>query len=155
MANIQPIFDGEAASSVLTKLNEAIIEANGVDNRVPFRVATSANIANNATYTVDFTGSVLHTLNIASAATALTLAVSGLSTTERVNTIIFDNTAVGAVGVTVTFNDQSSAITFRRSMNEFPGTYPSMNIAANAIWEVNFFNESATVVYVDFNEVEE
>ncbi len=154
MANIQPIFDGESALSVLNKINAAIVEANLVDELPQLRVATSANIADAATYTVDFMNQVLHTLNIAANATTLTLAVSNLSITERANTIIFDNSA-NTSDVAIAFDDQSGAISFRRSLNEFPGVYPSMNVVAGTIWEVNFYSESATAVFVDFNQVED
>ena len=119
------------------------------------RAISSTAIANNATHTVDMSASAVVQLNVAAAATAITLAVSNLQATmEMRNKVIIDNNA-NSSALNVTFNDQSGAITFRRALNEFPGTYPTMNVPANTIWEVEFESESATRILLDFIQTEE
>ena len=119
------------------------------------RTISSQAIADAATYTVDMATSAVVQLNVASAATAVTLAVSNINaTSERRNKIILDNSA-NASALIVTFDDQSAAITFRRALNEFPGTYPNMNITANAVWEIEFEGEAAARILLDFIEVED
>ena len=117
------------------------------------RVNSTQALANGATYTVDFSQAQIVTLTIANGNTTGTLAVSNLTTTERYNTVVIDSSA-NASGLTITFNDQSGTIDYRGPVNDFPGTYPNMNVAANAIWEINFENRSTSVVTVNFEEVE-
>ena len=119
------------------------------------RGISSQAIANNATFTVEMSGSAVTTLNVADTATAIGLAVNGaVAGMERKNKIIIDNSA-NTVALSVTFDDQSGAITFRRAVNEFPGTYPTMNVGIGAIWEIEFESESATTILLDFIEIEE
>lgn len=116
------------------------------------RPITSQSISNNGSYNVDFADSIVRRLNVAAGATAITLGVTGLTgiTVERKTKVIIDNSATGAVGLTVTFNDQSSAINFNAPLNDFPGVYPAMNVPDGQIWEVEFENESATDVAIYF-----
>jgi len=115
---------------------------------------TTVVAADSLTTTVDFSAVEVETLDIDDGVTDHTIAVSNLSTTERYNTLVIDNSA-NTVGLTVTFNDQTGAITYRNAKNEFPGVYPTMNIAADAIWEVSFENRSAALTVVSFDEMED
>lgn len=105
------------------------------------------------TTTVDFDSVEVRTLDIDDGITDHTIAVSNLSTTERYNTLIIDNTD-NLSGLTVVFNDQTGAIQFRGSKNDFPGIYPNMNVSSGAIWNVSFENRSATLTEVSFDELE-
>lgn len=106
------------------------------------------------TTTVDFSAVQVESLTFDDLLTTHTVALSNLSTTERYNTIVIDNSS-NTVGLTVTFDDQTGAIQYRNAKNEFPGTYPNMNVAAGAIWEVSFENRSATLTIVSFDEMED
>lgn len=114
---------------------------------------TTVVSADAQTTTVDFSAVEVETLDISDLVTTHIIAVSGLSTTERYNTIVIDNTD-NTVGLNVTFNDQTGSIKFRNAKNDFPGTYPTMNVAAGAIWEISFENRSSAVVTVSFDELE-
>ena len=150
-----PLTQRGAANGVATLGADSLVPAAQLPITAGARAISSQALADAATYTVDMSTSAVVQLNVAAAATTATLAVSNImAAMEMRNKVIIDNTAVGAVGLTVTFNDQSSAITFRRALNEFPGTYPAMNVTANTTWEVEFENESATVILLDFIQVE-
>lgn len=122
----------------------------GASERENTTVAVSANTQ---TTTVDFSGVGVKTLSIADTINTHTIAVGNLSDTERYNTLVIDN-SVNTVGLTVTFNDQTGTIKYRGAKNDFPGTYPNMNVPAGTIWEVSFENRSATVTTVNFEEIE-
>lgn len=114
---------------------------------------TTAVSAAAQTTTVDFEAVEVETLTIADTINTHTLAVSNLSATERYNTVVIDNSA-NTVALVLTINDQSGAITFRGAKNDFPGTYPQMNIPAGTIWEINFENRSATLITMNTEEQE-
>lgn len=150
-----PLTQRGAANGVATLGADSLVPAAQLPITAGARAISSQALANAATYTVNMSTSAVVQLNVAAAATTATLAVSNImAAMEMRNKVIINNTVTGAVGLTVTFNDQSSAITFRRALNEFPGTYPNMNIPANTTWEVEFENESATVILLDFIQVE-
>lgn len=135
--------------------NELQINANTSMAMAMRSISSSAISASGTTHTVNFMSSAVRILNVANAVTTLTLAVSNLSNTiERNNKLVIDNSA-NTMGLTVTFNDQSSAISYRRALNEFPGTYPNMNVAAGTRWELEMENLSTSIVYVDFVQVEQ
>jgi len=110
--------------------------------------------ANNQTANVDFDDIEVRTFNFADGINTFTVQVDNISTTERYNTIVIDNSD-NNTSLNVTFNDQAGAITYRRARNDFPGIYPTMDVAANSIWEISFENRSSTVVLVEFIDAEQ
>lgn len=106
------------------------------------------------TTVVDFSDVKVLTVPFNDGITTHIIAVSGLSLTERYNTIVIDNSANNS-GLNVTFNDQTGAIKYRGAKNDFPGIYPTMEVKAGTIWNVSFENRSDTLVEVSFDEVED
>lgn len=104
------------------------------------------------TTTIDFSDVEVLTVPFDDGVTTHILSVSNLSTTERKNGLIIDNTANNS-GLTLTFDDQTGAIKFDGPENGFSGTFPNFNIAANSKWRFEFYPVSTTEVTVTFTKI--
>ena len=70
---------------------------------------------------------------------------------EQNNKRIFDNRN-NSVGFNLTVDTISDTINYSVALNDFPGTFPIMNITAGSYWEIEFQNETSTQVALYFAE---
>ncbi len=117
------------------------------------RVTSTEPLIQNQEYVTNFSedGKVV-TLTVADLITLASLAFSSLSVDEKYNTIIIDNT-LNTAGLNLSINDQSGALNIEYADNDFPGIYPTVNIAAGTKWRIDFGNTSATNITMDFNKL--
>ncbi|MDC7243327.1 MAG: hypothetical protein PQJ44_05190 [Sphaerochaetaceae bacterium] len=107
---------------------------------------TTSITADGETTTVDFDEVQVETLVFDDTLTTHTIAVTNLSTTERYNTIVIDNTS-NTSGLTITLDDSSGTISFR-NIKEFLSITSGINVPAESIVKIDLYNRSETIIEV-------